>query len=135
MKMFLQKAIKLALLTAVIVGLVLLVQLLGAENLVHSGIWGIIIFSSLVGLGVALVNMYFVKGKVQINLVAVFMGTTLFRMLASIIFITIIFFQGLENQIVWIADFFAVYLFYLVFEIYSIISNLRAISNEGENND
>ncbi len=133
--MFLQKAIKLALLTAVIVGLVLLVQLLGAENLVHSGIWGIIIFSSLVGLGVALVNMYFVKGKVQINLVAVFMGTTLFRMLASIIFITIIFFQGLENQIVWIADFFAVYLFYLVFEIYSIISNLRAISNEGENND
>jgi hypothetical protein len=41
----------------------------------------------------------------------------------------------LENEVIWIVNFFVVYLFYLVFEIYSIISNLRANSNDGENND
>ena len=135
MKIFLQQAVRILLVTAGITVLILLLGVLGADSFVHPNIWPIVIFSSLVGLGVAGLNMYFVKKGSDMGIVNVFLATTVFRMLLSIIFITLNFFQGLEQEIVWIADFFVVYLFFLVFEIYSIISNLRAISNEGENND
>ncbi len=132
MKIFLQQVVRVLLLTAIVVGVIYLTRALGASHLVHEGIWDIIIFSSLVGVGVAGLNMYFVRRGSDQGIVNVFLATTVFRMLLSIIFITLNFFGGLENEVVWIGDFFVVYLFYLVFEIYSIISNLRAISNEGE---
>jgi len=135
MKLFLQQIIRTLLLTALVVGLVFLLKALNVDKAIHSGIWDIVIFSAFVGVGVAGINMYFVKKTDGSNLVAVFLGTTVFRMFLSIVFITIQFFNGLENEVVWIADFFMVYLFYLVFEIYSILSNLRANSNDGENND
>lgn len=64
-----------------------------------------------------------------------FIAITGIRMIMSLIFVLIVVYNGLENRAVWVANFFAIYLFYLVFEIYSIMSNLRAISNEAENND
>ena len=135
MKLFLQQGLRTLILTAAIAGLVLLLKGLNVTTAIHEGIWNIIIFSAIVGIGVAVINMYFVTKTDGANNVAVFLGTTVFRMLLSIIFITLQFFQGLENEVIWIANFFVVYLFYLVFEIYSIISNLRANSNDAENND
>ena len=135
MKLFLQQVIRTLILTALVVGLVYLFRAINLSDTIHDGIWNIIIFSGLVGVGVAGINMYFVKKTDGSNLVPVFLGTTVFRMLFSIVFISLTFFQGLENEVVWIADFFVVYLFYLVFEIYSILSNLRANSNDGKNND
>ena len=49
--------------------------------------------------------------------------------ITGVFFIGITLFLGIENQILWVADFFAIYLFYLVFEIYTILSNLRQISS------
>jgi uncharacterized membrane protein len=135
MKLLLQQVVRTLILTAGVVGLVLLLKALNVTTAIHDGIWIIIIFSAVVGIGVAMINMYFVRKTDGSNNVAVFLGTTVFRMLLSIIFITLQFFQGLENEVIWIVNFFVVYLFYLVFEIYSIISNLRANSNDGENND
>lgn len=132
MNILAQQFIRILALTAVIVGLILGLGAVGLDNIIHEAIWPIVIFSGLVGVGVAFVNMYFVKKGSQLGLVNVFLATTAFRMLLSIIFITVIFYLGLENQLVWIGDFFVVYLFYLVFEIYTIMSNLRAISNEGD---
>lgn len=135
MKLFLQQALRTLILTAGVAGLVLLLRALNVTTAIHDGIWNIIIFSAVVGIGVAVINMYFVTKTDGTNNVAVFLGTTVFRMLLSIIFITLQFFQGLENEVIWIVNFFVIYLFYLVFEIYSIISNLRANSNDAENND
>ena len=135
MKIFLQQSLKVLGLTVLVVGLVYILQVLEVKGILHSDIWSIVIFSSVVGLGVASINMYFVKKGSDQGIINVFLATTVFRMLFSIIFITLKFFNGLENEVLWIVDFFVVYLFYLVFEIYSIISNLRAISNEGETND
>lgn len=132
MNILAQQFVRILILTAVIVGLILGLGALGLESIIHDDIWPIVIFSALVGVGVAFVNMYFVKKGSHLGLVNVFLATTAFRMLLSIIFITVIFYLGLENQLVWIGDFFVVYLFYLVFEIYTIMSNLRAISNEGD---
>lgn len=132
MNILAQQFIRILVLTAIIVGLVLGLGALGLDSIIHEEIWSIIIFSGVVGLGVAFVNMYFVKKGSHLGLVNVFLATTAFRMLFSIFFITIILYLGLENQLVWIGDFFVIYLFYLVFEIYTIMSNLRAISNEGD---
>lgn len=132
MNILAQQFIRILALTGLIVGLILGLGALGLDNIIHEEIWPIVTFSGLVGVGVAFVNMYFVKKGSQLGLVNVFLATTAFRMLLSIIFITVIFYLGLENQLVWIGDFFVVYLFYLVFEIYTIMSNLRAISNEGD---
>ncbi|MCE7996531.1 MAG: hypothetical protein HEP71_31455 [Roseivirga sp.] len=132
MNILAQQFIRILVLTAIIIGLILGLGALGLNNIIHEDIWSIVIFSSLVGVGVAFVNMYFVKKGSQLGLVNVFLATTAFRMMLSIIFITIVFYLGLENAQVWIANFFVIYLFYLVFEIYTIMANLRAISNEGE---
>jgi hypothetical protein len=132
MNILAQQFIRILILTAIIVGLVLGLRALGLDSIIHEEIWPIIIFSAIVGVGVAFVNMYFVKKGSQLGLVNVFLATTAFRMLLSLIFITVTFYLGLENAQVWIGNFFVVYLFYLVFEIYTIMSNLRAISNEGE---
>jgi hypothetical protein len=135
MKLFLQQALRTLILTAGVVGIVFLLKALNVTTAIHEGIWNIIIFSAVVGIGVAVINMYFVTKTDGSNNVAVFLGTTVFRMLLSIIFITLQFFQGLESEVIWIVNFFVVYLFYLVFEIHSILSNLRANSNDAENND
>ena len=119
-------------LTAVIAGLVFALQALGLSSIIHEQIWPIVIFSAVIGVLVLGITIYFMRNGAQMGMVSIFMASTALRMILSIIFITVVFFQGLENQLVWISDFFAVYLFYLVFEIYTIMSNLRAISNEGE---
>ena len=50
------------------------------------------------------------------------------RILASLTFIAVIVWRGEENIILFIANFFILFLFYLIFDIYTFISNLRPIS-------
>jgi hypothetical protein len=50
------------------------------------------------------------------------------RILSSLGFIGILVVLGLENIILFIANFFIIFLFYMIFDIYIFISNLRPIS-------
>jgi hypothetical protein len=50
------------------------------------------------------------------------------RFIASLVFITISVWPTLQNIIPFIANFFVIFLCYLVFDIYSFLSNLRPIS-------
>lgn len=104
-------------------------------NIIHDQFWGILIFSAAVAFLVTWINHYFMTHGSTLGMTKIFLLNTMIRMILSLIFITIFLAIGLENQLVWIANFFIVYLFYLTFEIYVIMSNLRAISNEGEKND
>ena len=59
------------------------------------------------------------------NSVAITLGATILRFLASLIFIAIVLFTKLDAKILFFADFFVIYLLYLLFDIYSLITNLR----------
>lgn len=50
------------------------------------------------------------------------------RIIASLGFITWVVLSGEKNIILFIANYFILFLFYLVFDIYTFISNLRPIS-------
>lgn len=105
-------------------------QIQGDAKIIHEGIWAILIFSAVLGLLVSFLGSWgmsvvSVEGRSNIIL-----GITILRMIISAIFIGVVLYRGVEDRIVWVIDFFALYLFYLVFEILSILSNLRAISEE-----
>ena len=103
-------------------------QVPGTEKILHSGLLSIVLFSAFLGLLIAFMAGWGIKNldaQTQPNL---FIAITGIRMIVSLIFVLIVVYKGLENQLLWVINFFLVYLFYLAFEIYTIISNLRAIS-------
>jgi xanthine/uracil permease len=107
----------------------MLQQLEGMAKLIHSGIWGIMIFSVFLALIIVAMNSWGLKNLDPQSRTNLFLGTTVLRLILSMGFIGAALFLGIENQILWVANFFAIYLFYLVFEIYTILSNLRQISS------
>lgn len=118
----------------ILCGIVLSLQQIEMEkSLIHPQIWSIMIFSALLGIVVAAIAQWALKSFDAQSRPNIFIGLTVLRMLLSMIFIGAVLFIGLEERVLWVANFFVVYLFYLVFEIYTILSNLRAISGEGEN--
>ena len=117
----------------VLVGLFYLLKSIEATaHLVHPQFWGILIFSFILGLLVVFVGDWGMRNMDAQSRPNLFLGLTVMRLILSMIFIGIIVFTGLEQRILWVGNFFMVYLFYLVFEIVTILSNLRAISAEGE---
>ncbi|WP_420384822.1 hypothetical protein [Roseivirga sp.] len=118
----------------ILCGIVLSLQQIEMEkSLIHPQIWSIMIFSALLGIVVAAIAQWALTSFDAQSRPNIFIGLTVLRMLLSMIFIGAVLFIGLEERVLWVANFFVVYLFYLVFEIYTILSNLRAISGEGEN--
>jgi hypothetical protein len=59
------------------------------------------------------------------------LGSTTIRMLLSVLIMALLLIGDSENKLLLAVNFFIVYLFYLIFEIYSIITNLRRISKKG----
>ena len=104
----------------------------GTESVIHNGLLSIVIFSAFLGLLIAFMAGWGLQNLDAQTRPNLFIAITGIRMIVSLIFVLIVVYNGLENRTLWVANFFAVYLFYLVFEIYTIMSNLRAISNEGE---
>lgn len=93
----------------------------------HSEIWSIFVYS--VGLN------YFVSGlslwlnkKSPENFANIKLLGMLIRILSALGFIVLFSMLELENIILFIVNFFILFLFYLIFDIYFIISNLRQIS-------
>jgi hypothetical protein len=63
------------------------------------------------------------------NSVSIILGGIVIRFLASIGFVAILLFMGVENLILFVVNFFIIYFFYLLFDIYTLISNLRPNSD------
>ncbi len=91
---------------------------------IHEEIWSI--FGFVAGLsyllGVVTQWLYTKSPEYFIHLKLLGM---LIRILSSLGFIGILVALGLENIILFIANFFIIFLFYLIFDIYYFISNLR----------
>lgn len=113
----------LVLLTVSIVLLTIAVQAIKQEW-VHPRVWQIIVFY----FGLMLVSgqlIQFLLKQSKENSAAIVLGATIFRFLASLIFIAVCLFTKIDNKILFFADFFVIYLLYLLFDIYSLIANLR----------
>lgn len=102
---------------------------------VHDQFWSIMVFSALLGFLVVAVADWGLKSFDAQMRPTVFIGITVMRLLLSMLFIGAAIFLGVEERVLWVVNFFAVYLLYLVFELYTILSNLRAISAEAKTHD
>ena len=112
--------------TAVVAGLILLFNAF-LPQLIHESIWSIFGFVGILSylLGVVTQWLYL---KSPENLLSLKLLGMVIRILSSLGFIGILAVLDLENIILFIANFFSIFLFYLIFDIYIFISNLRPIS-------
>ena len=107
-------------------GIIFLIQFL-LPQLIHSSIWSI--FGFMAGLSYLLsVVTGWLYRKSPENFFALKILGMLIRTLSATGFIGILVVMGLENIILFIANFFIIFLFYMIFDIYTFLSNLRPIS-------
>lgn len=129
MKIFLSLSLKVLGLTLALAGIVYLCLLSTTLSVfIHESIWIILIGSALIALVIAIYNGNAISRSAQ-SFVPLFLGSMLIRFFLSIILIGFLLFKYQDQRLILVFDFFIIYLFYLVFEIYSIIANLRPISN------
>lgn len=138
MKTFLLQALKIAGISLGLCGAVYLLNLIPTVAVhIHRSIWLIIALSSAIALIVASYNTFALSKatKSAQSFAPLFLVSMLIRLFLSLGAIAFLIFRFQDDRISLVVNFFIVYLFYLVFEIYSIIGNLRPISNQGEIND
>lgn len=66
------------------------------------------------------------KDELEMDLPILVLGAMTIRMLSSLMVAGIIIYLGVVNLANFVITFFAVYLFYFVFEIITVLSNLRS---------
>ncbi len=91
---------------------------------IHNNIWWIILFYALLSVGSGSISEKLLKKK-KYNSVTVLIGGVVFRLMASLAFVFVMLFFGVENILWFVVNFFTVYLLYLLFDIYGLITNLR----------
>ena len=129
LKLFLFQLLRIAGLTLALAGVVFLfLQFEQLSWLIHPSMWIILIFSAVIALLIAVYNAYALSKSIN-SFVPLFLGSMLIRFFLSIVVIGFLLFKYQDARIILVFNFFIVYLCYLVFEIYSIIANLRPISN------
>lgn len=105
-------------------GLIYLLQQIFPGKWFHEKIWDIIIFYALLTVLTGLVSIYFLK-KDKLNSVSIILGSAVFRLLVSLAFVLVALWGGDKNILWFVINFFTIYLLYLLFDIYSLITNLR----------
>lgn len=110
----------------IVLGLVFIFQETLPQILSES-IWTIFYFMVIMSYLVSFLALWLYKKSPENFLQIKLLGMVI-RILASLTFIAVIVWPGEENIILFIANFFVLFLFYLIFDIYTFISNLRPIS-------
>lgn len=109
--------------------LLLFQQIEGMEWLVHDTAYIMVTFLLLLALFIGGVSQFSLKFDAATRTNFLF-GTVVLRLLFTMGFVFLLVYRGVEDKMVFVSNFFALYLCYLVFEITSIITNLRAISTK-----
>ena len=95
--------------------------------IIHEKIWNMFFFLSVFSFLITLLNAFLLKSFGE-NFFHIMVLAMILRFIGTLVFIGIAVWPGMENIILFIADFFIIFLFYLVFDIYAFLSNLRPIS-------
>ena len=112
--------------TMVVAGLILLFSSF-LPQIIHESIWSIFGFVVILSYLLSVVTQWLYLKSPE-NLLSLKLLGMVIRILSSLGFIGILAVLDLENIILFIANFFIIFLFYMVFDIYIFISNLRPIS-------
>lgn len=129
MKLFLSLLLKVIGISLALAGIIYLCQISEALSwIIHDSIWIALIGSAVIALIIAFYNAYAFSRSAQ-SFVPLFLGSMLIRFFLSIFLIGFLLFKYQDQRIILVFNFFIIYLSYLVFEIFSIIANLRPISN------
>ncbi|MEB2784601.1 hypothetical protein [Algoriphagus persicinus] len=96
-------------------------------DIVHEKIWDIYFFMLIMSFLISVLNGFLLKSFAE-SFFNIMVLAMILRFVATIVFIGLAVWPGMENIILFIANFFVVFLFYLVFDIYTFLSNLRPIS-------
>lgn len=110
--------------TVLLAILIYLLKQLLPGDWIHEKIWAIILFYSVLTALTGLVSIYFLK-KDKLNSVSIILGSAVFRLLVSLAFVLVALWGGDKNILWFVINFFTIYLLYLLFDIYSLITNLR----------
>jgi hypothetical protein len=116
--------IKLLLLSLLLAGIVYLISEVFLLPWIHDSIWKIISFFLILTWLTGIFSNYLLEISKE-NSVNILLGAIGIRFLGSIGFIAIMLMLGQENLILFVINFFVIYLFYLLFDIYTLIANLR----------
>jgi hypothetical protein len=120
--------LKLFFFSLIIAGIIYLLQEFIRPDWVHETMWTILSFFVLLTWLTGMFSHYLLELSKE-NSVNILLGAMAIRFLASIGFVAILLFIGTENLILFVVNFFVIYFFYLLFDIYTLISNLRPNSN------
>ena len=112
--------------TMVVAGLILLFSSF-LPQIIHESIWSIFGFVVILSYLLSVVTQWLYLKSPE-NLLSLKLLGMVIRILSSLGFIGILAVLDLENIILFIANFFIIFLFYMIFDIYIFISNLRPIS-------
>ena len=120
---------KTLILSGVLIIVFFLADAIGLGYLLHQQKW--VILSFFVAYSV-LFNRIIELGfkEKRKNFIQFYLATVALRLLLSIIFIGIELYRGLQQQELFVANFFVLYLFYTIFEIWNLNSNLRQNSEK-----
>ncbi len=97
------------------------------QEYIHHTIWKTFSFLAILSFSIHILNTFLLKNFGE-NFLQIIVLAMILRFIASLVYIGVLVWPGMENIILFIANFFVIFLFYLLFDIYSIISNLRRIS-------
>lgn len=112
--------------SGVLVGLILLVQLISPEW-VHVKIWKIYFFMLILSLILGILSSFLLKTFSENFFNIAILGMVI-RFIGSLVFIITLIWPILPNIMLFIANFFVIFLLFLIFDIYAFLSKLRPIS-------
>jgi hypothetical protein len=116
--------IKLLLLTAFLAGIIFLADHFFSWAYIHPAIWIMLIFFLIVSIISHFITNIGVRKK-DANVINYYFSTMLIRLLLSIGFIGFFVYSKAEDIFLFVANFFILYLLYVGFEIYWLLTNLR----------
>jgi Co/Zn/Cd efflux system component len=129
---FLNALVNILILTVILWSIFFAVQQINTLSpFIHHYYHEMIIYSAVVALVVAYFSYFNINSGGPAKYVTVILGSTVIRMILSLVIFLIFLLRGPENRLILVINFLIVYLSYLLFEIYSIITNLRRISKKG----
>jgi hypothetical protein len=124
MKSILRLTIRLVILSILIFLTAYLIESVFKLQWIHNNI-SIIISFFLILTWLTGVFTYYLLSISKENSVNILLGSIGIRLLGSIGFVVVMLLLGQENIILFVINFFVVYLFYLLFDINMLIANLR----------
>lgn len=130
MNQYMLHALRLALLVA---GLAILIWALSlaAPQIIHPLVWWVLLFLAAVTLFTTQLTIWGCK-RFPNSFNAFFFVGMIIRFFAAVIFITVVVVTGIQGVLLFIGNFFVLYLCFQLFEITSLVTNLRPhLENQG----